>query len=149
MRAGLFSAIFSRPEPAYAGSGFSASSEVHRDTGSTYMASATNRPKRVVDAVRRRTVTAPSGARLRAPTPWRRKTTSSGSSLGSLSNSGGGSGTTTGSGLGSSWRPRVGRGRSGCGCGCLTVIVIIIVLVVVAYLWGGFDLGGFLGGLGV
>jgi hypothetical protein len=29
------------------------------------------------------------------------------------------------------------------------VVVIIIILVVVAYLWGGFDLGGFLGGLGL
>jgi hypothetical protein len=29
------------------------------------------------------------------------------------------------------------------------VIVIIIILVVIAYLWGGFDLGGFLGGLGL
>jgi len=29
------------------------------------------------------------------------------------------------------------------------VVVIIIILVVVAYLWGGFDLGSFLGELGL
>jgi len=149
----IVDAMLGSREPVLAGAGCQAVQRTDHGPGPDCMASQANRPRRAIDAIRRRRPTiASSGTRSRASTPWRRKASSGGgSSLGSFFNQGGSGETTGGSSVGSGsssvFRPfRRQEGRTGCGCGCLiAAIVVIVIVAVVIWLMGGLDLGAILG----
>ena len=134
MRIGLIHHILNRREPAYAGVTPCDASEPEGRSGILRMASTGDRPRRTVEAGRRRRPqAAPPGGRPRAEAPRReRESTPTGGGLGGAPTSGGGGGTTSGSGLGGGGLPfKAGKGALS---GCLTVIVVIIVIGVVV-LW--------------
>ncbi|MBN1152535.1 MAG: hypothetical protein JXA58_04925 [Dehalococcoidia bacterium] len=136
MRRRLVDFLFGPTEPAYAGTHLQGGTEEMHGPTILHMAASSGRPRRIVNAGRRRRPSvAPSGGRPRASTP-RRETASSGGGT-TIPPLGGSGGTTSGSPLGGGGLPfNLGRGRSG--CGCLTVIVIVVIIGIVAvFLLGG------------